>query len=153
MKKLTLTLFIFSFLFVLTAASGRAQTLVQLRAHIPFEFHVAGQTLPAGDYFIERINRQTSQETVLISSTQGRARVLVGMGPIHAKSTPDLSRLNFSDYAGRYFLSQLFVAGEEFGLELPRSRAERDWREAAEYSPNGPKAGTVVEVTLSSRRQ
>ena len=152
MKKLTLTLFIFSFVFAVTAASGCAQTVVQLRAHIPFDFAVAGQTLPAGDYFVERIDRQTSQETVLIRNTQGRARVLVRMGPIHAKSTPDLSRLIFSDYAGRYFLSQLFVSGEEIGLELPRSRAARYWRERAEYSSNGSNAGTVVEVPLSFRR-
>jgi hypothetical protein len=128
MKKNTRTLFALGFFLTLAAISAQAQTDSKLKGHVPFDFNVGGQTLPAGDYVIERVSRQTSQEAVLIRSADGHARVLVRMSPTQAATAPEQSKLIFSSYGERHFLSQVFVEGDRLGLELPRSTAERALR-------------------------
>ena len=61
MKKFFVVMAIGSLLALSVAASAQAQLPgVPIRASIPFDFIVRGRTLPAGDYWIERINDDPS---------------------------------------------------------------------------------------------
>jgi hypothetical protein len=110
---------------ILAATSAYAQAGGSQQANVPFDFNVGSQTLPAGRYLFERINRQTIQETILLRTAEGRAIMMVRMMPADARSKQEHARLIFHRYGERYFLSQLVTPGDDFGLELPKSRFER----------------------------
>lgn len=119
------TLFKLSLLVMLATTSAYSQTQSPMRANIPFDFTIGSKTLRAGKYILERVNRQTIQETVLIRSVDGKAVMLVRTTPTQSKSTPEQTRLIFNYYGEQYFLSNLITAGEDLGLAFPKSRLER----------------------------
>jgi hypothetical protein len=141
-------------LFVMLAAtSAFAQAKSPLQANIPFNFIVGGKTLPAGTYILERIDRQTIQETVLIRSADGRASGMVRMMPGQTKSVQAQARLIFNRYGERFFLSQLVAPGGD--LELPKSRIERALeRELAgrDQSKTGRERMTLILASARSTR-
>jgi hypothetical protein len=126
MKKQTLvTLITVSFFVMVAAVSVPGQTGGLLKADIPFAFTVGDKTLPSDEYIIERVNRQTIQETLLIRTANGITSVLVRTMPVQTKAEQDSARLVFNCYGERRYLSQLWTPGDNFGLELPKSRNER----------------------------
>jgi hypothetical protein len=88
---------------------------------VPFDFSVAGNDLPSGRYII------TSQgDTIEISSPRVQGLFVATHAATRAK--PDGSKLVFHRYGGTYFLSAIWLNGNNDGKELFRSRAERDMR-------------------------
>ena len=129
MKKQTLvTLITVSFFVMVAAASAPAQTGGLLKADIPFTFTVGDKTLPTGEYVIERINRQTNQETLWIRSADGRISVLVRTMPAQTGAAQEKTKLIFNRYGESHYLSQLWASADGWGLALPESRAERALR-------------------------
>jgi hypothetical protein len=127
MKKQTLvTLITVSFFVMVAATSANAQTGGLLKADIPFTFTVRDKTLPPGEYIIERINRQTIQETLQIRTTDGRTSVLVRTMPFQTNAGQDSAKLVFNSYGEKRYLSQLWTPGDNFGLELYKTRSERE---------------------------
>ena len=113
------------FLLTLGAATGQAQTSSnQFKSYIPFQFNIGEQTLPAGEYRIERINRLTSLEILVIRHVAtGRSMFVT------ASSTEDkreeMTRLVFHRYGEISYLAQLKGVEPNLALELSESRAER----------------------------
>lgn len=95
----------------------------RLRGHVTFQFVVGGKTLPAGDYVVERVDRRTAQETLLIRSVDGRSSVLVRTSPVDIKGRQGEAKLIFRCHGENRFLAQLRVG--DTGLRIPKSRAER----------------------------
>ena len=67
-KKLT-TIFLSSLALLVLVGQGTAQQHTTAQATIPFEFWIAGNRLPAGDYWIEHID---SRAYILFRSTDGK---------------------------------------------------------------------------------
>jgi len=113
------------FLITLGAETGQAQTYRnQFKSYIPFQFNIGEQTLPAGEYRIERINRLTSLEILVIRHVAtGRSMFVT------ASSTEDkreeMTRLVFHRYGEISYLAQLKGVEPNLRLELFESRAER----------------------------
>jgi hypothetical protein len=90
---------------------------------VPFAFMVAKQALPAGHYIVRAVG--DAQVRIFNSKTTGF------FVPTHGalRTVSDGSKLVFHRYGDSYFLSQVWVAGNTIGRELPRSRSEREARE------------------------
>jgi hypothetical protein len=125
-KQILVTLTMVSFFVMVAAVSARAQTGGLIKADIPFTFTVGDKTLPSGEYIIERINRQTIQETLLIRTTDGRTSVLVRTMPFETNAGQHSAKLVFNCYGEKRYLSQLWTPADDFGLELHKSRMERE---------------------------
>ncbi|HEX2715327.1 MAG TPA: hypothetical protein VHM88_24370 [Candidatus Acidoferrales bacterium] len=124
MKKRTFAIVTLLALFIIAAAGlGHAQQSVMV--NIPFEFVVGDRTLPAGDYDIQR-PATGRPEVLLIHRTDGSASAIVLTMPVEANDWQPESKLLFNRYGDRYFLSQIWTAGERFGRELYKSRAEKE---------------------------
>ena len=108
---------------LLATASAYAQT-VELKANIPFNFIVQGETLPAGEYMIEKLSSGNSVLAIRSSDQQTQKTVLA----IRCESlnASPRSRLLFHRYGDQYFLSQIWVAGNNSGQQLPKSRRESE---------------------------
>jgi hypothetical protein len=109
---------------VLALSAPLAAQSTRLSANIPFEFNVAGKTLPAGEYTIENIN---ALGVVSISNfdSQTSALVLTHRGET---TTGDrgTAALNFNRYGNTYFLSQIWNGYTGFENKLPVNRTEKE---------------------------
>jgi hypothetical protein len=140
-----------SLLLMFAVASAYAQARSPLQAKIPFDFTVAGKTLPAGTYILERIDRRTIQETVLIRRVDGDETVMVRMMPAQPKSVQEQAKLIFSRYGERHFLSQLVTSSDDL-LTLPKSRLERALEREAVESNQTKTVTRRVTVALQVSR-
>jgi hypothetical protein len=105
-----------------TTASAYAQT-VALKANVPFNFIVTGKTLPAGEYDIQSLS---GNERVLVIRGAEASPKMVMASPCESVRPSDKTKLIFHRYGDRYFLSQIWTAGNSSGTELPQSRREAE---------------------------
>jgi hypothetical protein len=105
---------------LLSAASVYGQTV---KADIPFSFHAANQSLPAGEYEIS--TRNTVANVIVVRNTTGKQSLAAMTNKAPSNQTSDVSKLIFRRYGDQYFLAQIFVAGRAEGTELIKTKAER----------------------------
>ena len=104
------------------AVAGYAQSPLQLRANIPFDFVAGSRTLNAGEYIVD----QTISGVISVKSDDGKtgAFVFAGTGRCAGKQTT--SRLVFHRYGSTYLLSQVWTEGEKCGRDVPVTARERE---------------------------
>jgi hypothetical protein len=101
---------------------ANAQSDLQVRVTIPFDFIVGNERLPAGDYFLRR---HTTAERVLMIRNEDEGRSLMFMAVSAESPVPrGQARLVFNRYEDQYFLHQIWTT-EVNHYEVPKSRAER----------------------------
>ena len=125
MKNLLMMVVTISFLAIAGRAPVRAQVIDTIMADVPFDFTVRDSTLPAGKYTIKR-TYSANPGVMQIRSADGDEVMLFVVGSAQAAKEPDQTRLIFDRVGDRYFLSEIFEEGNSTGVELPKSRAERD---------------------------
>ena len=121
MKKQILTLVGLGLFLVSMAAF--AQNL-PVKANIPFDFVAGKATIPSGEYRIEAVN--DSSRALVIRSASGKGMEMVLSTPCESLNAADATKLVFNRYGDRYFLSQIWVAGEKAGHALPKTHRERE---------------------------
>jgi hypothetical protein len=110
------------FLMVLLAAAATGQNNPAiLKADIPFPFVVANQTLPAGHYVVGALGEQTIR---IANAHQQGAFVLTSR--VDGRASESLGKLVFYRYEDRYFLTQVWNAGNNRGKQVFKSPAEEE---------------------------
>ncbi len=122
--------------------SASAQSTIA-KVTIPFDFQTGKQSLPAGTYRVER----ESADLILLQGP-GNASGFVIMHAASRSKAPDHGMLSFDRTGGKYYLRQIWTAGNPDGLECPKSRAEK----AALVATNN-EAATTVELAFNSAPQ
>lgn len=110
---------------------------------IPFDFVIAGKTLPAGEYVVER-STLFSATGLSIRSVDKHAGVYVLTAAVESNERPDDSKLIFNRYEGRYFLSEFWTAGQTSGRRLTKSGEERALAREAARGAARPERVAVV---------
>jgi hypothetical protein len=124
MKRQVLKIFSMLILAVaLAAVAAHANPASGLKANIPFDFSVGGNTLPAGVY---TVTPMSTSSVLLIRREDCRAGAMVRTDGMYAEQIQDQTKLVFHRYGNQYFLAQVWTAGESNGREFPKSRAERE---------------------------
>lgn len=103
--------------------SAHAQSSGPVNIDIPFEFAVGGKSLKAGEYSVRAYT--TSGDAVLIRSRDSHGAAVRLTRSIQASIVPEKSKLVFHRYGQRYFLSEVWTAGEQTGRQLTKSSEER----------------------------
>jgi hypothetical protein len=130
----------------LLAAVAAATAFAQMpgmamRTRIPFDFTIRDKTLPAGEYEIRRVNDEP--DVLVISGLDNRhERAIFNTEPVEARKIPGRGEVEFHRYGDSYFLSEIFVGGEQTGRELRKTRQERDMRR--EMASNKTEPETVA---------
>ncbi len=118
---------VFTLFFFLAAISARAQTPNRVQmASIPFEFNVGNKSFPPGEYRVERVSSQSDPAALAFTSADGKMGLMILTRGVRARGAERGARLVFNRYGDRYFLSQVWRPSDANGMELPRSRAERN---------------------------
>jgi hypothetical protein len=87
---------------------------------------------------VTRLNPQSDKATLVIKSADGRAsRIVLALAPVQAGRVQERARLVFNRYGSQYFLSQVWTAADNMGVELLKSRSERTLAQssAGEHAP------------------
>jgi hypothetical protein len=124
MKKQVIKIFsMLSLAVTLTVAAVYANPTDTLKANIPFDFSVGNKTLPGGVYTVRPI---TSTGMLRIRREDGREAVMIQTNGVIARQAQDQTKLVFRRYGNKYFLVQIWTAGDSNGRELWKSRTERE---------------------------
>lgn len=96
----------------------------QLMAKVPFQFIVNNETLPAGTYNIAYA--QSDDETSMaIRSADGKAEDTFFVEDIDKPAGAKKTELVFEEVGNQYFLTQIWVAGEQRGHQVSLSSTEK----------------------------
>jgi hypothetical protein len=105
--------------------TAKAQVVDQVVMTIPFQFVVAGETLPAGTYRVNRLS-DDKWEGLILSSFENRAGAIVH--PIEVESTDEVEsthdgkpHVSFEIAGGEYFLSKIETADNVFTIPVSRA--------------------------------
>lgn len=144
MRKLFIVMAIGSLLALSLAATAQAQMPgVPVRATIPFDFMVRGRTLPAGDYWIERVTDDPSG-LVVRNVNDKHEHIVFETEPVQGRRIANHNMLVFNRYGDTYFLSEVVTAGEQTGRELAPSHTERTLRREMAKNQTEPETVTVA---------
>lgn len=109
----------------LAALTVQAQSANQMKATIPFSFHIGNQALPAGEYTVRYVNQDSGKTALLFKSVDGKTSRIVNMNTAQKNEREVKASLVFNQYGNSYFLSEVWTGADQYGLSLPPSRAER----------------------------
>jgi len=128
-----------------TTQTVRAQEPVLV--NIPFAFTAGKMTLPAGEY---RVQQPAIHSTALIiQRVDGSASTIVTTFAASPNGRQDKTMLVFHRYGARYFLAQVWRAGDSRGHELPKSAKEKEQALAARNE--APDQVTIVARLISPK--
>ena len=96
------------------------------KTDIPFAFQVANQTMPAGEYLIQRMTdtKEGVQYTMIRRTDRSRAAVALTFA-VDAKNAKSDPKLVFHTYGNSYFLSEIWT-GQDQGQHLLLSNREKE---------------------------
>jgi hypothetical protein len=142
-KQIMRALLGFALLTVMTA-SAYAQADQRMSVHIPFDFVVAGKQLPAGDYSVRRISKD-SQSAIFIQSEDGRSAAMVFTNA--GSREPERAELRFRQHGENYFLSEVSIPSTAGIREIPRAKSEeKRVRELIEQAKAGSGSGDASKT-------
>lgn len=147
MKKRTLIMAAAVALGVLGTTRGvEAQQL--LVVNVPFDFIAGNQVLPAGEYAVEDVGPQ--HNLVLVNRSYSVVSPLLNSNATIANQVQTESKLVFNRYGDRYFLSQVWSAGDACGRQLLKSAREKEIAESAKMENQG-QVTLVAELSRTNR--
>jgi len=109
---------------LLAGGSAYAQS-VRVTANVPFDFIVNGKTMPAGQYYISTVDAADAS-ALLIRSPQPKSNLMVLSQSVQSLKASADTKLVFHQYGTRYFLSEIWVHGEQSGRQLQKASRENE---------------------------
>ena len=114
----------------LAGSSAFAQTEPTLRVNVPFEFKINNAVMPAGEYSIS--NSGLQDLGVMAMRSDDNEHTVLFTGTAASPNTPvNRSSLEFHRYGNSYFLADIWWAEGSAGLELPRTKTEKELAKSA----------------------
>src|SRR5262245_34327287 len=117
----TMLLLVMALAFVTAAAANGQST--RAVADVPFEFVAGDRTLPAAHYNIS--DGTSGREVLKISAKEKNASIFAMTTPLSRKGAADKGKLVFHRYGNRYFLAEVWTAGDRDGQKLKKSKEEK----------------------------
>jgi hypothetical protein len=120
MRKLCLRIAVALVSFAGLGITAKAQVVDQVVVTIPFQCVVAGKTLPAGTYRVNRVSSNDRWAGLILSSFENRASAIVL--PNEVESAPeDKAHVSFETAGGEHFLSKIETADNVFTIPVSRA--------------------------------
>ena len=117
-------------------SNAQIQSDATVKANIPHSFVVNNTTLPPGSYTIRVADDYSNLNVLEIRSANGKTNVLFDTEPVNVPRVMSRSELVFDRIGDTYFLSRVFMRGDESGNQVLKSKEQRRLEE------NGSTANT-----------
>src|SRR5271168_2309658 len=98
--------------------AAKGQAFDQIVVNIPYDFVVAGNTLPAGTYRVNRVS--INDRALILSSFENRASVIALATQVESSSA-DKAQVSFEQVGGERFLSKIETSNHVFTIPVSRS--------------------------------
>jgi hypothetical protein len=142
MKKLCLRIVVALVGFAGLGITAKAQVPDQIVVNIPFEFVVAGKTLPAGTYRVNRLSNDKS-EGLIFRSVETRAGAAAIVRPIEVQSArADQPQVSFETAGDAHFLSKVQTTDNVFTIPVSRAAILLASGKSHTNTPSGISVGT-----------
>lgn len=141
MKSLRFASTLISGLFASTLAIGMVASTqtafaqgdaIVAKAQIPFAFQAGSTVMPAGTYTVT----SESDHLLLLRETTNNTSDFVLVHGAYTNHTPTKSVISFDRRGDKYFLRQIWIAGNNSGMECPKARAEKQLEVAKTSVPS-----------------
>jgi hypothetical protein len=140
MKKLCLRIAVALVSFAGLGITAKAQVVDQIVVTIPFEFVVAGKTLPAGTYRVNRVS-DDRWAGLILSSFENRASAIVL--PNEVENAPaEKAHVSFETAGDEHFLSKIETADNVFTIPVSRAAILLASGKSHTDTPSGSSVGT-----------
>ena len=128
------------------AGAARAQSPVNIRVNVPFDFYVGDRLLPAGEYTVRRAVAGVTNTLIVAGRGERAARQT---SRVESSREADATQLVFHRYGEQHFLVRIWTVGEREGREFRRSKRERAIRaEGAQVAALGGNAEGMKPVVV-----
>jgi hypothetical protein len=107
---------------ILSSVAAFGQNM-NVRANVPFNFVVRGNTLPAGQYDILSMS---STGGVLSVRMENKPMATIGTNSIESLTASEKTKLIFHRYGSEYFLAEVWLEGNSRGVEIPKTHREKE---------------------------
>ena len=112
-----------------TMASTRVAQAQELVVNIPFDFVAGNMKLPAGEYSVKVV---APERTLLLMARQeAAASTFINTNAVVRTEIQTESKMIFNRYGDRYFLSEIWTAGNSRGRRLLKSTREKEMAQIA----------------------
>ncbi len=129
-----------------SAVVANGQSKGRMVVQVPFDFVIDGKTLAAGDYRVAASDQLG--QTIAIRNNAGDGALRLTSSTARSEREKS-AKLVFHRYGSTYFLAQVWMAGEQTGYELPKSRQERAIERELKAIASNKTAYQVVEVAAA----
>ena len=109
------------FALALLGAATLAQEGDQIRVKIPYEFVVAGKTLPAGNYKVHRL--ADNNKAITMTSCENGDSVLLFSTEV-TPASEDNPTLTLDHTGKQYFVSQIETTAHIFKISVPKGGSQ-----------------------------
>ena len=106
---------------LICTAPAHAQFNAALSVNVPFRYAAGSQSLPPGEY---QVKSDPVNHRVLLQGN-GKASILIGFNAV-SFNPANPCRLVFARYGSVYFLSEVWTGESDYGIQLPKSKAEKE---------------------------
>jgi hypothetical protein len=151
-SKLLLSLCLVIGLSAVMTTNAQIESDVTIYATIPHSFIVRDTTLPAGEYTVKVADDYSNLNLLEIRSREGHTAVLFETEDVQANRAPGKSELVFDKIGDNYFLSRVFLKGDESGNELAKSRMQRRLEEGGMKAEAYSIAATKKQLKQSAKK-
>lgn len=135
-----------------TTATAQIDDDTSIRANIPYAFVVGSTQLPAGKYTIQVADDYSDLNLMVIRSDDGRTAVFFETEDAMANGTPRKGELVFNKIGNKYFLSQIFLKGDNSGNQVVESKMEQKDKAGGTTAEKHSVAGELVRAVKSVKR-
>jgi hypothetical protein len=113
-----------SMLFLFAAIPSMAQIDTRVIFQAPFAFYAGNAKLPAGSYTVSQ--QDDNLELLLIEDANGSHSVFVEYEPSPSDTPASKTEVTFNKYGTTDFLKRISLQGQKYGIQILRSKAERN---------------------------
>lgn len=103
---------------------AQAQDQNQMLIKVPFDFVAGNKTLPAGEYAVKSVG--PTNMLILVDRTDSTSSAFLPTQAAVSTEPQIESKLVFNRYGNRYFLAQVWTAGNSSGRQLIKSNREKE---------------------------
>jgi hypothetical protein len=129
---------------VLCAIPAMAQTSSRVTFDAPSAFYAGNMKMPAGSYTVTVPN--ADDNFLLIEDAHGSHPVFVEFSVTSSDTPHAQSDVTFNKYGKDEFLSQVWVEGEDSGMQVLPSKAEQDAAKAVVAEKQSPSDNNTGEA-------
>ena len=124
-RKLLLSLCLIVGLSAVMAANAQIESDATLEVNIPHSFIIRNTTLPAGRYMIKVADDYSNLNLLEIRSIKGHKTMIFDTESVQLPRIARHSELVFDKIGDNYFLSRIFLGGDESGNQLEKSKLQK----------------------------